>query len=168
VVSGAFREGADVAPARVDLERVYRESGPALARAIYAYVGGRRDLAEDAVAEAFARALEHADRIRTPVPWLYRTAFRIASHELQREKRPLRLPDPVPGIDPIEVRSILDALAHLTPNQRAAVVLHDEEGFETAEVAALLGMAASTVRVHLFRGRSRLRRLLGPTEEPDD
>jgi hypothetical protein len=38
-----------------DLEAVYRESAPRLARAIYAFAGGRRQIAEDAVAEAFAR-----------------------------------------------------------------------------------------------------------------
>jgi RNA polymerase sigma-70 factor, ECF subfamily len=153
---------------RLDLEAVYRESGPKLARAIYAFVGGRRDLAEDVVAEAFARAIEHRAHIRTALPWIYRTAFRIASHELQREKRTLMLPDPVPGIDPVEIRAIVDALRQLTPNQRAAVVLHDEEGMTTAEVADLLGMAPATVRVHLFRARSRLRKLLGPEEDPGD
>src|SRR5437867_311885 len=93
--------------ATTDLERVYRESGPALWRAIYAYAGGRRHLAEDVVAEAFARAIEHGASIRDPLPWIYRTAFRLASRELQRERSPLpATPDPAPGIDPAEVQDI--------------------------------------------------------------
>jgi DNA-directed RNA polymerase specialized sigma24 family protein len=44
-----------VARPRHDVEAIYRESAPALARAIYAYSGGRRHVTEDAVAEAFAR-----------------------------------------------------------------------------------------------------------------
>lgn len=152
-----------------DLEILFQESAPSLWRAIYGFAGGRRHLAEDAVAEAFARAIEHADRIREPLPWIYRTAFRLASRELQRERRALPpAPDPVPGLDPVEIQAIVHALAELSPNQRAAVLLHDEEGFTAPEVARLLGMAAATVRVHLFRGRRRLRVLLGTQEEVDD
>lgn len=153
---------------RAQLELLYRESAPGLWRAIYGFAGGRRQVAEDAVAEAFARAIEHAAKIREPLRWIYRTAFRIASRELQREKRvPPPSPDPVPGLDPGEIQDVIRALAVLSPNQRAAVLLHDLEGFTGHEVARLLGISAATVRVHLFRGRRRLRELLG-TEEDDD
>jgi RNA polymerase sigma-70 factor, ECF subfamily len=157
------RQGSDLVS---DLEQLYRDSGPQLWRAIYGFVGGRRQVAEDAVAEAFARAIEHADEIRSPLPWLYRTAFRLAVRELQRERRrPPQLPEPAPGIDPGEVQDVLNALGALSTNQRAAVLLHDEEGFTGPEVGRLLGMSAATVRVHLFRGRRRLRTLLGSEEE---
>jgi RNA polymerase sigma-70 factor (ECF subfamily) len=155
--------------AGADLEHVYRESAPALWRAIYGFAGGRRDVAEDSVAEAFARAAEHFDRIREPVPWIYRTAFRIASRELQRERRaPPAMPDPVPGLDPGEIQDVIGGLARLSPNQRASVLLHDLEGFTSLEVARLLGMSTATVRVHLFRGRRRMRELLGTGEDDDD
>jgi RNA polymerase sigma-70 factor, ECF subfamily len=160
---GEHRQGVEPIS---DLERLYRDAGPQLWRAIYGFVGGRRQVAEDAVAEAFARAIEHADEIRSPLPWLYRTAFRLAVRELQREKRqPPQLPDQAPGIDPGEVLDVLKALGVLSTNQRAAVLLHDEEGFTGPEVGRLLGMSAATVRVHLFRGRRRLRTLLGSEEE---
>jgi RNA polymerase sigma-70 factor, ECF subfamily len=152
-----------------ELERLYREAAPKLWRAIYAFTGGRRHLTEDAVAESFARAFEHAEEIRTPLPWIYRTAFRIATRELQREKRrPPFGPDDVPGVDPLDVHDVLLALRSLTPNQRSAVLLHDLEGFTGPEISRLLGMTAATVRVHLFRGRRRLRDLLGTEEGLDD
>jgi RNA polymerase sigma-70 factor (ECF subfamily) len=155
--------------AHAELEHLYRESAPALWRAIYGFSGGRRDVTEDAVAEAFARAVEHADRIREPMAWIYRTAFRIASRELQREKRPPpAAPDPVPGLDPGEIQDVMRALSTLSANQRAAVLLHDLEGFTSLEVARMLGVTAATVRVHLFRGRRRLRDVLGAEEEHDD
>lgn len=151
-----------------DLEALYRSAGPELWRALYGFCGGRRQVAEDAVAEAFARAIEHADGIREPLAWIYRTAFRLATRELERERRrPPAAPDPVPGIDPSDVQEILSALATLSPKQRAAVLLHDQEGFTSPEVAKLLGMSAATVRVHLFRGRNHLRTLLTPQEELD-
>ena len=152
-----------------DIERVYRESAPQLWRAIYGFAGGRRHLAEDAVAEVFARAIERENEIRDPLPWIYRTAFRIASRELQRERRgPPATPDRVPGIDPLEVQEVLLALWTLSPNQRAAVLLHDQEGFTAPEVGRLIGISAATVRVHLFRARRRLREALGDEEERDD
>jgi DNA-directed RNA polymerase specialized sigma24 family protein len=99
-----------------DLELLYRDAAPQLWRAIYGFAGGRRHLAEDAVAEAFARALEHERQIREPLAWIYRTAFRIASRELQREKRRVpAMPDPVPGIDPGEIQDVIRALAELSP-----------------------------------------------------
>jgi len=159
-----LREGVDH-----DIERLYRESAPQLWRSIYGFAGGRRHLAEDAVAEAFARAIERANQIRDPLAWIYRTAFRIASRELQREKRlPPPAPDPVPGIDPAEVQDVLSALWTLSPNQRAAVLLHDQEGFTAPEVGQLIGISAATVRVHLFRARRRLREVLGGEEDRDD
>jgi DNA-directed RNA polymerase specialized sigma24 family protein len=39
------------------------------------------------------------------------------------------------------VQEILSALATLSPKQRAAVLLHDQEGFTSPEVAKLLGMS---------------------------
>jgi hypothetical protein len=39
------------------------------------------------VAEAFARAMQHDHRIRDPLPWLFRTAFRLAATELKRDGR---------------------------------------------------------------------------------
>ena len=152
-----------------DIERPYRESAPQLWRSIYGFAGGRRHLAEDAVAEAFARAIERRNEIRDPLAWIYRTAFRIASRELQQERRgPPPSPDPVPGIDPADVQDVLSALWTLSPNQRAAVVLHDQEGFTAPEVGRLIGISAATVRVHLFRARRRLREVLGGEEDRDD
>lgn len=44
------------------IERAYREWGTQLWRGIYAFSDGRADIADDAVAEAFARALEPQQR----------------------------------------------------------------------------------------------------------
>ena len=69
------------------IERAYRDYGTQLWRGIYAYSGGRADIADDAVAEAFARALVDTRRIRSPLPWLYRVAFRQAAERLRDERR---------------------------------------------------------------------------------
>jgi DNA-directed RNA polymerase specialized sigma24 family protein len=69
-----------------DFDRLFREEGPGVWRTIYAFTGGRRDVAEEAVAEAFARAIAYAPGIRDPLRWIYRVAFRVAREELRRER----------------------------------------------------------------------------------
>jgi len=56
------RADADVHP--VDLERVYREQGPKMQRALLLFTGDR-DVADDAVAEAFAQALARGSEMRS-------------------------------------------------------------------------------------------------------
>jgi DNA-directed RNA polymerase specialized sigma24 family protein len=53
----------------------------------------------------------------------------------------------------------------LSERQRAAVVLHDAAGYPSKEVARIIGSTEVAVRVHLVRGRRRLRELL---KEDDD
>jgi predicted RNA polymerase sigma factor len=62
-----------------DFDVVFRDASPGVFRTLYAYTGGRRDVAEEAMAEAFARALARSGSIRDPVAWIYRTAFRLAN-----------------------------------------------------------------------------------------
>ena len=155
-------------------EQVFRDAGPDLWRTIYAFAAGRRAVADDAVAEAFARALERADQIREPVPWLYRTAFRLAAEDLRRERRePAADPDQateaqagLEGLDGLE--ALVPALRQLSPAQRAAMVLHYEADLPVHEVASRMGTTAGAVKVHLFRGRRRLRELLGTGDADDD
>jgi RNA polymerase sigma factor (sigma-70 family) len=148
-----------------DFGELFRDDGPGLWRSLYAYSGGRRDVADEAVAEAFARAIAYRRGIRDPLAWIYRTAFRIAAEELRR--------DPVGTVggrtaeEAPELGELLDALRQLSPNQRAAIVLRFEEGLSVEEVARRMGIVAATVRVHIHRGRKRLRTLLG-AEEVDD
>jgi RNA polymerase sigma-70 factor (ECF subfamily) len=148
-----------------DFDALFREHAGAVFRAVYAYSGGRRALAEEATAEAFARAIASERRIRRPIPWIYRTAFRAAAAELRKERRePI---DPPTAEEPAGLGHVVDALRALTPNQRAAIVLRYEADLPVRDIAARMGTSAATVRVHLHRGRNRLRDLLG-TEETDD
>jgi DNA-directed RNA polymerase specialized sigma24 family protein len=67
-----------------DFEALYSEVGPRLWRAILAFTGGRRDLTDDVVAEAFARTIEAGGSVRHHDAYLYRIAFRLAAQELRR------------------------------------------------------------------------------------
>jgi RNA polymerase sigma-70 factor, ECF subfamily len=141
-----------------DFDEIWRETGPALWRAILAFSGGRRDVADDAVAEAFARAIERGQAVRDPKAYLYRIAFRIAATDLRGPAGPLEdhaILDPEPLVD------LLEAMRKLTPAQRAAVYLYYRADMSVREIARVLDTTGPAVRVNLMRGRRRLAELLG-------
>jgi RNA polymerase sigma-70 factor (ECF subfamily) len=140
------------------LEQAYREHGADLWRAIYAYSGGRRDVADEAVAEAFAQAGRGLLRIRDLRRWLYRASFRIAAGELKRREL---VPRPEAGVvHPVEMTVLMELTRLLSPAQRRAIVLRGVLGFSSRESAGLMGTTEVAVRVHLHRTRRRLRIML--------
>jgi RNA polymerase sigma factor (sigma-70 family) len=67
-------------------------------------------------------------------------------------------------------RGAAEAIARLPAKQRVAALLCWGDGLSIGETAAVLGCAASTVRVHLFRARRTLQPMLrdatpGSTDE---
>jgi RNA polymerase sigma-70 factor (ECF subfamily) len=58
-------------------------------------------------------------------------------------------------------RALSGALAQLDVSQRAVVVLHDMQGHTLAELQTMLEVPLGTLKSRLFRGRRRLRELLG-------
>jgi RNA polymerase sigma-70 factor (ECF subfamily) len=146
------------------LEELYREDGARLWRALVAF-SGDPEVASDAVAEAFAQAIGRGDHLRDPQRWIWRTAFRIAAGELKdRGRFQPSATDPSYEMEEPPAR-LVAGLTRLSPNQRAALVLHYYAGYPTKEIAGIIGSSAATVRVHLSQGRQRLRRIL---EEQDD
>jgi len=141
------------------LERLYREQGNRMWRAILAFAGDP-EVASDAVAEAFAQVLRRGDAIRDPERWLWRASFRMAAGELKERGR--RVPAVAEESYEMEepARELVAALAKLSEKQRAAVVLHHAAGYPANEVAEIIGSTSAAVRVHLMRGRRRLRELL--------
>lgn len=146
-------------------EKAYREAGPRLWRALIVFTADR-DLASDALAEAFAQALARGDGVRDPVAWVWRVAFRIAAGALKDRRATNDLGTPEGSYElPEPLWDVFDALAKLSPNQRLAVVLHDYADRSTDEVASIIGASRATVHVHLSQGRRRLQRLLEANDE---
>jgi RNA polymerase sigma factor (sigma-70 family) len=141
------------------LGETYREHGPKLWRALVAY-SGSRDIADDALAEAFAQAAARGDAIRKPDRWVWTAAFRIAAGAL-KERSSSQLEDrSVSLVDETAALDLILALRKLPSRQRAVLVLHYYGGYKAREIAHITGSTAATVRVHLSAGRKRLRELL--------
>jgi RNA polymerase sigma-70 factor (ECF subfamily) len=145
-------------------EDLYRNEGDRLWRAVFAFAGDR-EVADDAVSEAFAQCIRRGTEVRDPRAWVWRAAFRIAAGELKERGRWRTLPVAERAEEPSSGPRLLDALARLPVRQRAVLLLFHYAGYPSTDIARMLGMAAPTVRVHLTRGRRRLRQLL---EEKDD
>lgn len=153
-------------PAAVPFEDFYAAVHPGLVRAL-ARLGGRSD-AEDLAQEALARTWVHWERVGptdSPEGYVF-TVARNLSRRRRGTDRPLeeasRTSDPADRIEAIATALLLaDALTTLSRQQLAILLLIDAAGHTTDEVAERLGIAPSTVRVHLARGRARLRARLG-------
>jgi RNA polymerase sigma-70 factor, ECF subfamily len=122
--------------------------------------------AEDVAAEAFARLWSKWGEIQSDDHaggFVFKTAMRLCARRARRRELIGRVPEESAPDEigrSMDRHEILRALGHLPVRQRQAVVLRDWAGMETGEVAKLLGMGNSTVRVHLARGREALRTAL--------
>lgn len=137
----------------------------------------RRDDAEDAVQEALLAAFRRAGGFRGDAAvrtWLHRIVVNVCIDRIRREQGrttvelpeqelPARRPDPVADVATKLV--VGDALASLSVEYRAAVVLVDVEGWSMADAAQVLEVPVGTVKSRCARGRARLAVLLGHLRE---
>ena len=145
------------------------------AHAVALAVLGEMSDADDAVQDAFMSAMQHLDSCAPAEKfraWLL-TIVRNRAYDLKRRGRvrtvemleedtaQTRDPSPLEMAEHSELNVRLSAaIATLTDTQREVLMMHDVEGWKHADIASLLGLAESTVRVHLLHARSRLRKLL--------
>ena len=141
----------------VEFEQFMLRTEPGLRRAL----GGclARDAVGDALAEAFAYAWEHRDRVmRLEHPMGY--LFRVAQSKARTRKQgflPWSSTAATPEIEP----GLVNALTTLSPSQFHAVWLVHACGWTYLETAEALHMSASTVGTHVSRALGHLRDELG-------
>jgi len=137
--------------------------------------------AEDAVQEAFVRAVEKPrrfDRVENPEAWLRTVALNVVRSRYRRitrfhgllAKAAIPSPGSAPGLSPDHV-ALVEALRQLPYEQREAITLHHIVDLPVREIAVQLGVPEGTVKARLTRGRSRLaplvREFAGDSEEVD-
>ena len=144
------------------------------------------DEAADATQEVFVRVMRSVLGFRGESAfgtWLHRVTVNVCLTALRRRSRaratgmvaggtPFAMPGDEPmvtatGDDPAERAVTADlaarseaALAVLPEDARAVVVLRDIEGLSTREVAELLGVTETVVKVRLHRAHARLRTMI--------
>lgn len=133
-----------------------------------------REAAEDAVANAYLKALERWDVVAVharPIAWIVRVALNDSVSAWRRLRNIVPFPTgsaalaafiAPAGRDPDLIR----AVASLPLRQRQVVALRLLVGLDTEETAAALGIASGTVTAHLHRALGSLRERLKASEQP--
>lgn len=147
-----------------DVERLYRADGTRLWRAVYAYTGSRV-VSDDATAEAFAQLIRRGRAVENARAWVWRSAFRIAGGLLKDRRRTVNeLVVDLAYEEPADIIDLVRLLQDLSDAQRASIILHDYAGYRAREAAEIMGSTEAAVRVHLMRGRRKVRdRLADPS-----
>ncbi|HSV40197.1 MAG TPA: sigma-70 family RNA polymerase sigma factor [Nocardioidaceae bacterium] len=131
---------------------------------LYAVCGDLTE-AEEVVAEAFARAVQHRRRFEqtdNPEAWLRTVAVNVSRTRHRRRLLGSRLErtevrHPEIGDDRL---ALVTALRQLPAAQREAIALHYLADLPVHEVAAATGAPVGTVKARLSRGRQALALLL--------
>ena len=130
---------------------------------------GDRAAAEDAAAEAMARAFVDWKRV-SELPyrdgWVLRVTSNIALDQIRKRKLPVLAPAAASEDEDTRALRVAlwAALRALPRRQREIVVLRYIAGLTENEVAQLLGLSLGTVKTHVTRGRAALRRAIKDEE----
>src|SRR5215210_5517470 len=148
-----------------DLEALFRHHWPRAYRAAYLVVHDSA-AAEDIAQEAFlaaVRSLDRFDRRRPFGPWLHRIVVNRAidwsrARALRREvgEGALGLVAAATAPDNPHAHALASALAELSPEHRAVIVLRHLLDYTPGEIAELLGLPRGTVNSRLRRGLDEL------------
>jgi RNA polymerase sigma-70 factor (ECF subfamily) len=135
---------------------------------------GDRDLAEDLVAEAFARAWRAWQTVRqhpAPRAWIVRTALNTHVSWWRRRHREITVAShkdaAASASHPVLDTSLVAALRRLPVRQREVIALRLLLDLDTATTAETLGIPSGTVASHLSRGLATLRREMHWTEDSE-
>jgi RNA polymerase sigma-70 factor (ECF subfamily) len=178
--------------ADLDLARRCRDGDAGAFEAIYRQHAGRLynlavrmsgsvHEAEDLLQEVFLQAYRKMGSYRGEASlgtWLYRLGVnhcldrlrgRRAKQErvtdsLDVEGRPEPAAAPAAALAAVSRMDLERAIGQLPDGSRAAFLLHDVEGFEHREIAAMLGVAVGTSKSQVHKARLRLRRILADAD----
>lgn len=171
----AIQEDApgDVGPASTvpAFEDFFERESRSLFRRLCLVTGNRQE-AEDVMQDAFLRLYEQWDRVagmEDSVGYLYRTAFNVFRRRSRRAalavRRTLGLAPSADEFAAADARHLVSqALARLTPRQRAALVLTELLGYGSEEAGRVLGVRAGTIRALASQGRAAMRQVLGDAD----
>ncbi|MBD0372596.1 MAG: RNA polymerase sigma factor [Pyrinomonadaceae bacterium] len=156
-----------------DFTAVFQANYAGLCRFLECMMGGRVAVVQDIAQESFMRLYKlgpGALPLGEARFWLFRVARNLALNEISRRETRTRFlarvrelfrqqqPDPAKNLELEEQKQLLLALLKSLPeHQRAALLLREQEEMSYREIARVLNISESKVKVDIFRARSRLR-----------
>ena len=167
-------DGAAVAViATTDFDAFYAASVRRTVAVAYALTGSwadAEDLTQDAYSAA-ARGWSHVGRLDDPAAWVRRAVITRSRSRWRRLGREVRALTRLAGRgQQTEETALVDpafwsAVSALPSRQREVVALYYVDDLPVGEIAARLGCAEGTVKVHLSRARAALAAALGTNWE---
>ena len=141
------------------LDALYRAEYTGMVRLAFTLVGSNAE-AEDLVQDSFVEVARRLHEIRKPGAYL-RSAVVSRCRSVLRRRRVMALhpPEPPAGLASA-AGELWDVLGALPEDQRIALVLKYYGGYRASEIAKILDVPGATVRSHLRRGLTALRKEL--------
>lgn len=139
---------------------------PGAYRTAVALCGGDRATAQDAAQNACLASFMHLPELRSParfIPWFIRILTRAARKELKSNARWRSIPNGLQtrtAAPDDDLSFLRTCVLQLPKPLREAIVLNEIVGYSSAEVAAILGVPAGTVRFRVHQARAKLRAIL--------
>lgn len=146
-------------------------------------IAGNRAEAEDVVQDAWLqlRQVLDRDRLRDPVPYLYRIVRNLAIDGRRKATRQARhmsdeaadcladIADDAPSPEnvvtaQVELRCVEQALSSLPERQRIAIEMYRLGGFKLREIAERLEISVSLAHLLIAKGLAECHRLCRPDE----
>lgn len=138
---------------------------------------GDRHAMDDALQDSYLKAFQGLPGFAGDSSfgsWLYRIVYNTCLDELRRRRKTRHLPieteserpdrRPDPAVLATERVDLVAAVASLTPETRAAVLMVYVDGMDYDSARRVLGVSRGTLASRLHRGRAQLRRALAGTE----
>ena len=160
--SARERERAESVNAQA--ERLLDKYGNAVLRMAYGYLHNMTD-AEDIVQETMIRFLNAAPAFESPAhekAWLLRVAANLSKNRIAYNKirQSDELNEEITAEEAEDLSFVWEAVKSLPVKYREVIHLFYHEGYQTAQIAKVLGRNESTVRSDLRRGREKLKEVL--------
>ena len=131
--------------------------------------------ADDLAQESFLAAWRSLRTLKEPggfKTWLLGIAWRKAQDRIRSARRHaardnawLEAVEVPAGVSPEDRLAMVQAMAELAPDVRACVALCLADGLSHPEAAVALGLPLGTVKSHVARGRARLLKALGGSDD---
>ena len=130
------------------------------------------DLAQEGFLQAW-RSIHKFEGRSSFYTWLYRLTVNLAIGSIRQKGRrvevelddetPCSLPSPRANYRRTEIRQHVNAaLAQLSPELRAVILLKEIEDLQCQEIAEILGISVGTVMSRLYYARKKLQSILRP------
>lgn len=160
----AVQRAASRAVINEQLERMLLDYGNSVLRLAYSYLHNMPD-AEEVLQDTLIQFLKTEPVLATKEhekAWLLRVAANLSKNRIKYNtiRQADELMEELIVAERNDLSFVWDAVKALPEKYREVIHLFYHEGYQTAQIAKILGMKEATVRSNLARGREKLKTVL--------